>query len=65
VAAGAGAAALKFVYMFASREDAGQVLLEAHAGFFRYTGRVGIDRLQKITNFILYLSLDDPDLRTA
>jgi hypothetical protein len=53
------------VLIIASREDAGQVLLEAHAGFFRNAGRVGIYSLQKIPDFLLNLTLDDPDLRTA
>jgi hypothetical protein len=51
--------------IMASREDAGQVFLEAQAGFFSNAGRIGIDSLQKIPNFLLDLPLDDPDLRTA
>jgi hypothetical protein len=63
VAAGTAVTAVRFIP--ASGEDAGQVLLEADAGFFRYASRVGIDSLQKIPDFLLNLPLDDPDLRTA
>jgi hypothetical protein len=50
---------------FASRQDAGQVLLEADAGLFRAAGGIGIDRLEKIPDFLLNLPVDDTDVRIA
>jgi hypothetical protein len=65
VAAGTAVAAVLLVIIIASREDAGQVLLEAHPGFFRDPGSVGIDSLQKILDFLLNIALNDLDVRTA
>jgi hypothetical protein len=63
VAAGAAVAAIIFT-IISSCEDAAKVLLEADAGFFRDAGGVGIDRLEKILDFLLYIPLDNTELRT-
>jgi len=65
MAAGAAVAAVTFIVIITSREDAGQVLLEADAGFFRHAGGVGIDSPEKILDFLLNLPLDDTDVRIA
>ena len=44
----------------AGREGAAKVLLEADVGFFREAGRVGIEGLEKIADFLL-----DPGLLVA
>ena len=58
-------AAITFIVIIASREDAGQVLLEADSGFFRDAGSIGIDSLKKILDFLLNLPVDDMDARIA
>jgi len=63
MAPGAASAALTFIV--ASGEDAGQMLLEADAGFFRNAGGVGIDSPEKPLDFLLSIPLDNADVRTA
>jgi hypothetical protein len=63
MAAGAASAAITFIIV--SREDAGQMLLEADAGFFRNAGGVGIDSPEKPLDFLLSIPLDNADVRIA
>jgi hypothetical protein len=65
VATRAAFAAITFIVIIASREDAAKVLLEADSGFFRYAGGVGIDSLEKILDFLLNLPADDTYVRIA
>ena len=53
------------MFVGTSGEDAGQMLLEADAGFFRDAGRVGINRPEKILDFLLHIPLDKMYVRTA
>jgi hypothetical protein len=69
LAAGAAPAATLFTtfIVVASRRDAGKVLPESDAGFFRNPGGVGIYRLEKILDFRLNINIHPHtmDVRTT
>src|ERR1700683_123989 len=63
--AGAGIASISFRPILARRENAAEVLLKGDAGFFRDARGIGINRVEKILDFLLNLHWNDMAVRTS